>query len=196
MVAYVFDSIITKGVKAGQVPGRTVDARNWFRNAASRSARAGAQTLISKNSQKQVSDVGIGEMALFVYDAKTKAKLPYFDKYPLIFKLEDYGDSFLGMNVHYLPPRLRARLMDALYDTATNQRYDDSTRLRINYKILAGAAKYSAFKPCVKKYLRSQMRSTMIKIDSVEWDIALFLPIAQFSGAGKNKVYGDSRKMV
>jgi hypothetical protein len=71
MVAYVFDSIITKGVRAGQVPGRTVDARNWFRNAASRSARAGAQTLISKNSQKQVSDVGIGEMALFVYDANT-----------------------------------------------------------------------------------------------------------------------------
>ena len=195
MVAYTFDTILTKGVRAGQIPGRTVDARNWFRDAASRT-RVGGEALISRNSQKQTSDVNIGEMALFVYDAKLKAKLPYFDKYPLIFKLEDYGDSFLGMNVHYLPPRLRARLMDALYDTVTNQRYDDNTRLRINYKILSSAAKYSAFKPCVKKYLRSQMRYTMIKIDSVEWDITLFLPIAQFSGAGKNKVYSDSRRMV
>jgi hypothetical protein len=196
MVAYVFDKIITKGVQQGQIPGRTADARNWFRNAASRAARAGAESVISKNAQKQTSDIGIGEMGLFTYDAKHKAKLPYFDKYPLIFKLEDYGDSFLGMNLHYLPPQLRARLMDALYDTATNQRYDNSTVLRINYKILSSAAKYKAFKPCVKKYLKSQMRSRFIKIDSVEWDIALFLPIAQFSGGGKNKVYADSRKTI
>ena len=195
MVAYVFDSILTKGVRQGQIPGRTVDARNWFRGAASRT-RVGGEALISKNSQKQTSDINIGEMGLFVYDAKLKNKLPYFDKYPLIFKLEDYGDSFLGMNVHYLPPRLRARLMDALYDTSTNSKFDDSTRLRVNYKILRSAAKYSYFKPCVKKYLRSQMRSQFIKIDAVEWDIALFLPLAQFSGGGKNKVYADSRKMV
>ena len=195
MVAYVFDSILTKGVQQGQIPGRTVDARTWFRNAASRT-RVGGEALISKNSQKQQSDINVGEMGLFVYDAKLKNKLPYFDKYPLIFKLEDYGDSFLGMNVHYLPPRLRARLMDALYDTATNNRFDASTVLRINYKILSSAAKYNAFKPCVKKYLRSQMRSQFIKIDSVEWDIALFLPLGQFNGGGKNKVYSDSRRAI
>ena len=34
MVAYIFDNILTQGVRAGQIPARTTDARNWFRTAA------------------------------------------------------------------------------------------------------------------------------------------------------------------
>jgi hypothetical protein len=35
-VAAVFDSIITQGVRAGQIPARTQGARDWFRETASK----------------------------------------------------------------------------------------------------------------------------------------------------------------
>ena len=82
--------------------------------------------------------------------------------------------------------------MDALYDTVNNQRYDDSTKLRISYQILSNTARFKAFKPTFKRYLGSQVRSKFLKIDPVEWDIALFLPLQRFEKASASKVHRDS----
>jgi len=40
------------------------------------------------------------------------------------------------------------------------------------------------------------MKSRFIYINPTEWDIALFLPLAQFEKASKQQVYADSRRMV
>jgi hypothetical protein len=86
--------------------------------------------------------------------------------------------------------------MDALYDTVSNNRYDDSTRLRLSYNILKGASKYKAYKPTIKKYLGSHVRSRFIEIKPVEWDIALFLPIQSFKKASSATVYSDAMKRM
>ena len=86
--------------------------------------------------------------------------------------------------------------MDALYQTANNTRYDESTKLKISYDILNGAAKYKEFRPCVKRYLTSQLRSKFMYIYPSEWDIALFLPTERFQGASKTKVWSDSKKKI
>ena len=195
MVAYVFDNILTQGIRAGQVPARTADARNWFRDQAA-TTTVTPSSLISKNRGKQVGRTGVGSMYLFNYDPKHKATLPYYDRFPLVFMIEDYNDGFLGINLHYLPPRLRAQLMDALYSLSSNQRYDENTKLRISYEILKSAAKYRYFKPCVKRYLTSQVKSRYLLIDPVEWDIALFLPTQRFSKKSADFVWGESRKAV
>lgn len=195
MVAYVFDNILTKGIRAGEVPARTARARDWFRDAAA-SQSVTPSSLINRNRGKQVGRTAIGSMYLFNYDPKHKATLPYYDRFPLIFMIEDYNDGFLGINLHYLPPTLRAQLMDALYSLSSNQRYDENTKLRISYNILKSAAKYRYFKPCVKRYLTSQVKSRFLLIDPVEWDIALFLPLQRFSKKSAGYVYGESRKAV
>ena len=195
MVAYIFDNILTQGVRAGQIPARTTDARNWFRKTAEQTNVA-PSTLIKRNRGKQVGRTTIGSMYLFNYDPKHKKTLPYYDRFPLIFMIEDYNDGFLGINLHYLPPQLRARLMDALYGNVTNQKYDENTRLRISYNILKSAAKYKWFKPCVKRYLTSNMKSRPILIDPVEWDIALFLPTQRFSKKSTEFVWNESRKAI
>ena len=92
-------------------------------------------------------------MYTFFYDPKTKKDLPYYDRFPLIFKIKNVSGGFLGINMHYLPPQLRARLMDALYPLVTNRKYDETTRLRLTYDVLNSAAKYRFFKPTIKKYL-------------------------------------------
>ena len=135
-------------------------------------------------------------MYAFKYDPKTKADLPYYDTFPLIFPIRFEKDGFLGINFHYLPYRLRARLMDALYSNLTNKNYDDTTRMKISYSILQGAAKYRFFKPTLKKYLRTHVRSQFLEIHWNEWDIALFLPTESLKKADAGTVWQDSRKKI
>jgi hypothetical protein len=68
--------------------------------------------------------------------------------------------------------------------------------MQISYSILQSAAKYRFFKPTLKKYLRSQVRSSFLEIRVNEWDIALFLPTESFRKADTQKVWSDSRKKI
>ena len=45
MVSKVFDEILAQGVRAGQIPARTQDARDWFRNRA-RSTRVTPEAVV------------------------------------------------------------------------------------------------------------------------------------------------------
>jgi len=190
MVAYVFDTVLTRGMQAGQIPARTRTARDWYRNTA-RDFNVTPSRLMSGNKSKFTSSIDPGSMLLFNYDPKTKKKLPYYDTFPLIFVVGPADGGFFGLNMHYLPFKQRAMLMDALYDTASDSRYDDGTRLRINYSILSKASRFKLFKPCLKHYLNANVKSRMMLVDSVEWDIALFLPLQRFVG-NISKVYQDS----
>lgn len=194
-MASKFDEILAQGVRAGQIPARTQGARDWFRNKA-RSTSATPEAIVRGEKARYKNRISMGKMYLFNYDPKTKATLPYYDRYPLIFPVQGAPGGFYGINMHYLPYVLRARLMDALYDLSSNQRYDERTKLRLSYDILKGAAKYKAFKPTFKRYLSSHVRSRFIEINSSEWDIALFLPLESFAKASKGSVWADSRKMA
>ena len=195
MVAYVFDNILAKGVRSGQIPARSVAARDWFRSEAQSTSTTGSK-VIATSKGKAVRDVSIGNMYLFNYDPKHKKTLPYYDRFPLIFMIGGAPGGFMGINLHYLPLTMRAKLMDALYDLSTDTKYDENTRLKVSYNLLKRAAKYNAFKPCVKHYLGNHVKSSFIKIDAAEWDIALFLPLQRFVKASKEAVYKDSRQSI
>lgn len=195
MVAYVFDTILTKGVKANQIPARTRAAREWYRNEAEKTDVTPTK-LMRENQSKVVRGYEIGQMMLFQYDPKLKRKLPYYDTFPLVFPIEPRDKGFLGINLHYLPLRQRAMLMDALYTLASDTRYDEKTKLGLSYQILKNSARYKLFKPCVKHYLNSHIKSRRIKIDPVEWDMALFMPLQRFQKASASQVYTDSLRMV
>lgn len=193
-MAAIFDEILARGIRKGQVPARTQDARDWFRDAAKRE-RTTPQALL-KDAGSKKPRVGAGRMYHFFYDPKTKKTLPYYDKFPLIFMVGFAEGGFYGINLHYLPPKLRATLMDALYTISSDKKYDENTRLRLSYNVLKGASKYKAFKPCFKHYLSKHVRGKFMEIEAVEWDIALFLPTERFEKAGKSKVWADSRAMI
>lgn len=191
MVAYVFDTVLTRGMQAGQVPARTSEARNWYRNAAQQ-VNITPSRLMKENKSKFTTGTEPGSMMLFNYDPKLKRDLPYYDTFPLIFVVGPAEKGFYGLNMHYLPLKQRAMLMDALYNLTTNSRYDDSTKLKLSYQLLKKASTYKYFKPCFKHYLHRHVKSRKMLIDSVEWDIALFLPIQRFQKASAAQVYSDS----
>jgi hypothetical protein len=196
-MATVFDEIITKGVRSGQIPARTQAARNWFRETAGKIGRINERELmmgdVDRLRQRQPL---VGQMYMFYYDPKHKATLPYYDKFPLVFPFKKAEGGFLGLNLHYLPPQLRAKLMDGLYEYANNTRYDESTKLKMNYELLTKVADLKYFSPCVKRYLSNHVRSKFMYIYPSEWDIALFLPTERFEKATKSQVWADSKKKV
>jgi len=203
MVAYVFDRILKRASKQGITPSVKRDSRNWFRTAA-RNTTANPSRMIRSNTERLTASPLIGRMYLFQYDPKGKQTLPYYDRYPLIFPIgsgrtggrASRGGSFMGINLHYLPLPLRARLMDALYDTATDDDLDENTRLRLSYTVLNQASKYKFFRPCIKRYLINHVRTKFFYIEPSEWEMALFLPLDRFVGSNRNAIYRDSRNRI
>lgn len=175
-------------------------ARQWFRQAAANVTQVDAARFMNRASQERripmISKQNIGQMVMFWYDAKTKDKLPYWDRLPLIFPIELYDDGFLGLNLHYLSPTMRATLMDALYKLQNNKRYDNTTRLLMSYQLLKSASKYRFFKPCVKRYLSNHVQSRFIRIEPTEWDMALMLPTERFVKKRKTTVWEQSRTQL
>jgi hypothetical protein len=194
----IFDKIIQQGLLKGIVPAKSSAARTWYRDAAVKLLSNTTANSFDKrmDSSRKTEDMEYGYMYAFRYDPKWKNELPYYDTFPLIFPVKFESDGFLGINFHYLPPVLRAKLMDALYSTLTNKKYDDTTRVRISYDILQSAAKYRYFKPTLKKYLRNHIRSKFLEIQVNEWDIALFLPTESFKKADAKHVWEESRKKI
>ncbi len=195
-MATIFDTVLTKGVRAGQIPARTEAARTWYRNTASSYKRLDERQLMKGDVERLTNKITVGSMYMYYYDPKHKATLPYYDRFPLVFPYKKVQGGFMGINMHYLPLQLRAKLMDSLYDVANNEQFDESTRLKLNYSILDSASKFKWFKPCVKHYLTAQLRSRFLYVYPSEWDVALFLPTERFQGATKQKVWADSKKLI
>lgn len=200
MPAYIFDKILSDGVRAGQLPGREQKSRDWFRNKANQLRSPVPQKIMRSDQsrlKKNVRTMDMGKMYMFFYDPKTKEDLPYFDRFPLIFPYAKTDDGFMGINLHYLPYDYRAVLMDSLYGLVNDEKYDDDTRLKmLTYERLNSAARFKYFRPCIKRYILSHVQSRFFEVHPTEWDIALFLRTENFEKAGKRKVWSESKKII
>lgn len=196
----IFTNVLERGrtgrTTSGIIKPGTDEARDWYRELALSIRSVKVENIIRQNQQYNRMQIKPGFLYLFNYDPKTKEDLPYYDRFPLVFPFEKTEDGFLGLNLHYIPPIYRARLMDNLYGLVNNERYDETTKLRMSYRMLNSAARYKYFKPCVKRYLSSHVRSKFLQIPANEWDIALFLPLERFTKKSKSTVYRDSRIII
>ena len=193
----LFQKVEQDAFRAGINP-RTEQSREWFRRKLQQMRRVNRNSLM-KDEQLQLvnkSQPMIGSMNMFFYDAKHKDKLPYYDKFPLTIIIGPAKGGFMGLNLHYLPPILRARMLDNLMDITNNKKYDESTKFEISYKVLTATAKMKFYKPCLKHYLYPNVKSRLARVAAPEWEIATFLPTADWQGSSSNKVYSDSRRMM
>ena len=190
-MTYLIKRIQESLAKEGLNP-RTNKAREWLR-AKVKDLKPSKQALFSDRMRQKDKSV-IGRMYFFYYDPKTKDKLPYYDRFPLVLPIERYPDGILGLNLHYIHPKQRIILLDKLSEFTNNDKYDKTTKLRLSYDLLKSASKVFETQSCIKKYLFTHIESRFLEIESSEWDIAALLPVESFVGANTNKVYSDSRK--
>ena len=189
-----FLDTLKSSIKTAKATAKARAAGDWFREKvkqASASARMRAVTPRQLLKRQEASDTELGQMLFYKYDPKFAKKLPYWDMYPLVFPFEKAKGGFYGLNLHYIPPRDRAVLMDELKEYATNNKYDATTRLKITYDLLKG---FGRAVPCVKRYLGTNIRSNTVRINADEWEIAIFLPVERFQKEKKSVVWNDSRK--
>lgn len=196
-MAYIFQTLASKGTKAGITNDFSQESIDWFRSAAQQVANVSAPRLMNdkKNIVPSLTVKNIGQMFMYFYDPKTKETLPYYDKFPLILLVDFAEGGHYGLNLHYLPPVLRAKLMDSLYTLRNNDKYDDTTKLKLSYKILSSASRFRYFEPCFKRYLSNYVQGQYLQVQTENWDKALMLPTERFAKASKSRVFKDSLGM-
>ena len=163
----------------------------WYKDKIKEFGKPGAQNLIRDGKRSSIPFYG--RLNMFFYDPKWKKKLPYYDTFPLVLPIEKYPDGFLGINMHYLPIPLRIRLLDRLVDFSNNTKFDESTKLIVNYSKLKNVR---LIRPTIHRYLSGHTKSQFRRIDADEFTIATLLPVQRFKKASETEVWSDSRKMI
>lgn len=153
---------------------------NWYKKKiGDLSSRISASRLMRDGKIRKTPR--FNRLHFFRYDPKTKAKLPYYDLFPLVMPIDTAKGGFLGINFHYLPIPARMKLLEAL----------DKRNFQGDYSKLKNL-KY--IKPTIKHYLRSQFVSGFLDLDEEDYAPAIFMPVAQWRKAGQSTVWNDSRR--
>ena len=164
--------------------------------APSRSSISGNEILSdSQNLTGRIQAKHMGKMVMFFYNAKWKDKLPYWDRFPLVIPIELYNDGFLGLNLHYLPPKHRAVLLDAILKITEVNKNNPQKSIRLTYNLMKTVSRTRLYIPCVKRYLYTPyVKSKFYVVPRPYYFVALFLPLERFQGAAKQRVYNESIK--
>jgi len=193
-MANLFQKLEIEAFRAGITP-RTKESRDWFRKKAAALGTINRNQLMKQEELDLTARQAIGSMYMFYYDPKHKDTLPYYDSFPLAVVIERAPGGFLGLNLHYLPPVLRAKFLDGLMDLSSDNSFDDNTFFKARYRMLKSSSKLKYFQPCVKHYLGKHVRSRFARVPAPEWEVATFLPMASWQKGKASQVYADSRKM-
>ena len=191
----LFQKIGDEAFRAGINP-RTKQARDWCQQKVGQLRNINRLDLMKEEPLQLKNRSLVGSMNMFFYDPKHKDTLPYYDKFPLAIIVGPAAGGFYGLNLHYLPAILRAKFLDALMDITSNKSYDETTKFELSYKMLTASARMKFFKPCYKHYLNAHVKSRFARVPAPEWEIATFLPTADWQKSSGNKVYKDSRNMI
>ena len=168
-MASIFDRLVDK-------QGGVQKSSSWYRNAINQIATPITAKRLMRE-KKLIGRPSAGRLNMFFYDPKTKERLPLYDTFLLVLPLEPIKGGFLGMNFHYLPPLARFRMLQRLQAFASNNKFDQSTRLDVSYDDIKNSR---LFKPTIKKYLYGYTRSNFLRIDADEAAISIMLPVQQF----------------
>jgi hypothetical protein len=117
----IFKNLSKEAFRAGITP-RTKESIKWFRERAEDMGKIKARGQLMKEEELTLRSKSLnGQMLMYFYDPKGKDELPYYDKFPLTVVVDKAPGGFYGLNLHYLPPILRAKLLDALMEITTNK---------------------------------------------------------------------------
>ena len=99
---------------------------------------------------------------MYSYDAKHKARLPVWDRFPVILYLGPIPNGFEGINIHYIPQEARMVLLKQIIDILDNDGdHDEVTAL-----ITEVGISYKGY----KKYLNSYVRTEKKPIPRDMWE--------------------------
>lgn len=185
----------------GKIKRYSEEAMKWFSRYIPRSYNNVKTSVMFRDRKLWTTKIKIGQLYFFEYDALHKDSLPIWDRYPICFFFNSFkkdGISYVtGINLHYLPPAVRLKVMIELLKLRNEKRYRKSTRLQLSWELLKNIASGVLAEQCVHTYRIDQMVSTFVEIPSQSWSIAVFLPLQRWVINKKNggkKPWGSRAK--
>lgn len=172
----------------------TKKSLDWFRKTVTKNYSKVRTARMYRDRDLQKASMTIGKMYFYEYDAKHKDTLPVWDRYPLIIPFNSYTASdgmqiVLGINTHFLPPRLRLAAFRAMLKFRNEKRFRRTTKMKFQWQQLMGIAESDYFKHAVRAYRMDHVRSTFVEIPAQSWELVLFLPLQRFMKGGKSKAW-------
>ena len=131
-----------------------------------------------------------GMFYTFTYQASTTQQ---YDKFPLILVLDRTADSILGMNFHYLPPKLRFGLFESMMPLIAPLPVFQLSRVFLTYQKLKQRRLIGKL-PTIKRYTYANIRGRAVFISPIEWAVALAYPSERFVGTTSTTVWSESRR--
>lgn len=162
----------------------TKESIDWFRNRVRKDSRNRSFERVSQGLRESMRP-RLGSMVMYQYDPKWKKRLPYYDTQPLIILLEKTTDGWYGINMHYLPPSIRAEILVEVGWTR---------RVALD-KIARKLQQNEYLKHACKRYLSAQVTSRMSVVPRTEWEIVVQLPFEAFEKLTVQQVWRKARNI-
>ena len=120
-----------------------------------------------------------GKMYFYKYKA---TDTDYYNMFPLIFMLRKRGDSFEGIDFHYLFPLQRTLLFERMKPFFSTPEITEDTILQVVSfrKIIHTLKRFKAAKVIFKKYKLKNVRSKIIEINPNDWLSTIKRPLEKF----------------
>lgn len=97
-----------------------------------------------------------GRLYFFRYEAKMK-NLPYYDEFPLVYVIKNFGSYFYGANLHYMSPKSRVKVINEL------------KRDKINIP-----------RSIIHKYIDNNVEGLFLELAEIEWETSILIPVEHF----------------
>lgn len=149
-----------------------------------KSAKWFSETIKNNVRGHKVTRPEAGKLYAYIYDAKHKDTLQYWDKYPLIIYLGLGKHNLMyGLNLHYIPPKARQQFLEELLKQYANTpTITNSTKLKIDWSKVKG---FAGADQMIKAYIPGNIKGSLVEIKPSDWSNVVLLPLQQFMSKGK-----------
>lgn len=134
----------------------------------------------------------IGKLYTYLYNPKTKEKLPYYDIVPLVIPVSYTNNGFYGLNFHYLSLPERNKLLNLILPFSEN---GSNEKKKVSYAKLQALAS-GMWSPCCKRYLWDHIRTKFVNIPTEDWREIIKMPVISFQKSSASQVYKQTKRMM
>lgn len=102
-----------------------------------------------------------------------------------------------GLNTHYLMPKQRQLLLEALLKIRSSKRLTPNTRIKMTWDIIKAVVDSPIYEKAVHAYRADRFITPLSEIPATDWPVAVFLNLQKFVHIRGEKVYRtDIRKLL
>lgn len=120
-----------------------------------------------------------GYIYFFNYQPPNANKLPFYDRFPLVLSMGFRGSNLIGINLHYLPIRIRLYVMYKIVKSISTLQKENS-RIRVN-ELLTSRVIRKYIMALGEEYSSTGIRSKIKLVIPEEFMIMAFLPAEKFA---------------